>query len=145
MTVIMMTADQIKKVIIPQNQQFTKYEDTVPRAILQEIGSLAATPHILIITGMRRAGKSTLLQQINEKLYSSKQTYLNFEDERLLSFISDDFSAVHEAFLELSGKVDVVFFDEIQNVEKWEAAIRRFHGEGIKVIITGSNASLLSS
>ena len=145
MTVIMMTADQIKKVIIPQNQQFTKYEDTVPRAILQEIGSLAATPHILIITGMRRAGKSTLLQQINEKLYSSKQTYLNFEDERLLSFISDDFSAVHEAFLELSGKVDVFFFDEIQNVEKWEAAIRRFHGEGIKVIITGSNASLLSS
>ena len=145
MTVIKMTADQIKKVIIPQNQQFTKYEDTVPRAILQEIGSLAATPHILIITGIRRAGKSTLLKQINEKLYSSKQTYLNFEDERLLSFISDDFSAVHEAFLELSGKVDVFFFDEIQNVEKWEAAIRRFHGEGIKVIITGSNASLLNS
>lgn len=140
----MMTSEQLKKVIIPQNLRFTKYEETVPREILAEITSLSETPHVLIITGMRRAGKSTLLKQINEKLFSSKQTYLNFEDEKLLSFTSEDFSAVHETFLELSEKVDVVFFDEIQNVDKWEIAIRRYHGEGIKVILTGSNASLLS-
>ncbi|HOF21042.1 MAG TPA: ATP-binding protein [Bacteroidales bacterium] len=140
----MMTSEQLKKVIIPQNLRFTKYEETVPREILGEITSLSATPHVLIITGMRRAGKSTLLKQINENLFSSKQTYLNFEDEKLLSFTSEDFGAVHETFLELSEKVDVVFFDEIQNVDKWEIAIRRYHGEGIKVILTGSNASLLS-
>jgi len=140
----MMTSEQLKKVIIPQNLRFTKYEETVPREILGEITSLSATPHVLIITGMRRAGKSTLLKQINENLFSSKQTYLNFEGEKLLSFTSEDFGAVHETFLELSEKVDVVFFDEIQNVDKWEIAIRRYHGEGIKVILTGSNASLLS-
>ncbi len=140
----MLTSEQLKKIIIPQNLRFTKYEDTVPREILDEITSLSETPHVLIITGMRRAGKSTLLKQINEKLFSSKQTYLNFEDEKLLSFTSEDFGTVHETFLELSEKVDVVFFDEIQNVDKWEIAIRRYHGEGIKVILTGSNASLLS-
>lgn len=140
----MLTREQLKKVIIPQNIHFTKYEESVPRAILPEIRKLAATPHVLIITGLRRAGKSTLLKQINETLYSSKSTYLNFEDEKLLSFATEDFSSVHETFLELNDKVEVVFFDEIQNIDKWEIAIRRFHNEGLKVIITGSNASLLS-
>lgn len=140
----MLTREQLKKVIIPQNIRFTKYEESVPRAILPEIRKLAATTHVLIITGLRRAGKSTLLKQINETLYSSKSTYLNFEDEKLLSFATEDFSAVHETFLELNDRVEVVFFDEIQNIDKWEIAIRRFHNEGLKVIITGSNASLLS-
>jgi len=140
----MLSREQLKKIIIPQNIRFIHHEEMVPRTILSELENLAGTPHVLIITGLRRAGKSTLLKQINETLYSSKQTYLNFEDEKLLSFTAEEFSAVHETFLELNDKVDIVFFDEIQNVEKWEIAIRRFHNEGLKVIITGSNALLLS-
>lgn len=140
----MISGEQLKRVIIPQNIRFTQPEETVPRSVLTGLEKLIATPHVLIITGLRRAGKSTLLKQINERLFSSRQTYLNFEDEKLLSFTAEDFASVHETFLELNGKVEVVFFDEIQNVKEWEIAIRRLHSEGIKVIVTGSNASLLS-
>ncbi|MDF1560303.1 MAG: ATP-binding protein [Bacteroidales bacterium] len=140
----MISRENLKRVIVPQNMRFTLHEETVPRAILKDIADLSGTAHVLIITGLRRAGKSTLLKQINENLFSSRSTYLNFEDEKLLSFTTEDFSAVQETFLELNGRVDVVFFDEIQNVDKWEIAVRRFHNEGLKVFITGSNASLLS-
>ncbi|NLV20204.1 MAG: ATP-binding protein [Bacteroidetes bacterium] len=140
----MISRENLKRVIVPQNMRFTLHEETVPRSILKDIADLSGTPHVLIITGLRRAGKSTLLKQINENLFSSKNTYLNFEDEKLLSFTTEDFSAVQETFLELNDRVEVVFFDEIQNVDKWEIAVRKFHNEGLKVIITGSNASLLS-
>lgn len=140
----MISREQLKNVIIPQNLRFTRHEETVTRTVLSKIGELTETPHVLIITGLRRAGKSTLLKQINETFYSSLNTCLNFEDEKLLSFTAEDFSTVYETFLELNEKVEVVFFDEIQNIDKWETAVRRFHNEGLKVIITGSNASLLS-
>ena len=50
----------------------------------------------------------------------------------------------YEIFKENFGESDHYFFDEIQNVPEWERFIRQKHDEGKKIIITGSNASLLS-
>lgn len=99
------------------------------------------TSHALIITGIRRCGKSTLLQQIN-KTFTEPTLYLNFEDPRLSGFDIDDFNRLQE--MVSSKGIHILFFDEIQNVEKWENFVRFRLDEGYKVFITGSNASMLS-
>ena len=70
--------------------------------------------------------------------------YLNFEDERLISFSVSHFAMLQEIFYEINGEGGVYFFDEIQEVDDWERFIRRLHNAGEKVLITGSNATLLS-
>jgi predicted AAA+ superfamily ATPase len=97
----------------------------------------------VIITGIRRCGKSTLLQQIRAK-QNEKDYYINFDDERLVSFKVDDFQMLLEVFYELFGEQKTFYFDEIQNVEQWERFVRRLHDTGNKVFITGSNARMLS-
>lgn len=71
--------------------------------------------------------------------------YVNFEDERFLDFKAQEFEQLNEVLIELYGKVEVYFFDEVQNIAKFEAFVRRLQDQGKKVVLTGSNASLLSS
>ncbi len=100
------------------------------------------TKKISIITGPRRAGKSTLLAQFAENY--DDFLYVNFDDERLLDFKVQDFQNLMVTFHKGSNS-KTLFLDEIQNIPSWERFIRRIHDEGYKVFITGSNASLLSS
>ena len=108
-------------------------------------GIFRTLPHLpvmhLIITGIRRCGKSTLLQQIN-KTFTKQTLYLNFEDPRLAGFDTEDFNRLHE-ILTARG-INILFFDEIQNIDKWENFVRFRLDEGYRVFITGSNASMLS-
>ena len=97
---------------------------------------------ILVITGMRRVGKSTLMQQLMSA--TSNFCYLNVEDERLIHFKVEDFSLLNEALIEVYGECQFYFFDEIQNIDKFEIIVRRLQDAGKKIIITGSNSSLLS-
>jgi predicted AAA+ superfamily ATPase len=104
------------------------------------------TGQVVIISGIRRCGKSSLLYLIKEKmkLDAPDYCYFNFDDER----ISADVSITEEIFnlhIELFGKEPVLFFDEIQNIPHWEKFINRIYEKGIKVFVTGSNAGLLSS
>lgn len=98
--------------------------------------------HVIIISGIRRCGKSTLLRQLMKRV--KKPYYFNFEDYRSLDFELLDFQKLDQLFEELYGKSDYYFFDEIQNVSEWERYIRTKHDYGKKCIISGSNASLLS-
>lgn len=98
---------------------------------------------IVVITGIRRCGKSTLLQQIRAE-QSDKDYFINFDDERLIQFKVDDFQLLYETFIELFGVQKTFYFDEIQNITGWERFIRRLHDYGNKVYITGSNANMLS-
>ncbi|MCK5583408.1 MAG: ATP-binding protein [Elusimicrobiales bacterium] len=99
--------------------------------------------HIVIISGIRRCGKSTLLNSIRQEKKESDY-FLDFDDERLIDFSVNDFQLLYEVFLELFGEQKVFYFDEIQNISGWERFIRRLHDNGNKVYITGSNASMLS-
>jgi predicted AAA+ superfamily ATPase len=98
---------------------------------------------IVVVSGIRRCGKSTLLHQIRNE-FPEKDYYLNFDDERLIRFTVDDFQLLYETFIELFGVQNTFYFDEIQNIAGWERFVRRLHDHGRKVIITGSNASMLS-
>lgn len=101
-----------------------------------------ATGNITVISGPRRAGKSTLLAQF--ATHFTDYYYLNFEDERLNSFTIDDFQTLMVVFQKRYPS-KTVLLDEIQNVRGWEKFVRRIHDEGFKIFITGSNAGLLSS
>jgi predicted AAA+ superfamily ATPase len=97
--------------------------------------------HALVVNGIRRCGKSTLLRQFVQKLKRAF-FYLNFDDIRLAPFSYADFRLLDAAIKESGSKV--LFFDEIQSVKKWALYIRQKLDEGFQVVITGSNASLLS-
>ncbi|MDX9905404.1 MAG: ATP-binding protein [Bacteroidales bacterium] len=131
--------DLIKTVIADQlaiswNESFIRRK--VPENLLKG-------EDIVVISGIRRCGKSTLLNQIRSS-YSEKDYYLNFDDERLINFQVGDFQLLHEIFIELFGQQTTFWFDEIQNVKGWERFVRRLHESGNKVFITGSNATMLS-
>jgi uncharacterized protein len=98
---------------------------------------------IVVISGIRRCGKSTLLNQVRSTC-REQDYYMNFDDERLLNFQVGDFQLLHETFIELFGQQTTFWFDEIQNVPGWERFVRRLHDHGNKVFITGSNATMLS-
>ncbi|MES2614286.1 MAG: ATP-binding protein, partial [Bdellovibrionota bacterium] len=84
-----------------------------------------------------------LLQHIR-KQNIEKDYYFNFEDERLATFTSEHFQMLHEVFMEMFGNQKTYYFDEIQNIEKWELFVRRLYNAGNKIYVTGSNASLFS-
>jgi len=94
---------------------------------------------IKVTTGVRRCGKSFFTYLIlKEKPFG----YANFDDERILT---DKPQKILSALLEIYGKgMKVLFFDEIQNLEKWELFVNRLHREGYNIFLTGSNAKLLS-
>jgi uncharacterized protein len=93
-----------------------------------------------VISGIRRTGKSTLLRQLiaNHAAFN----YLNFEDVRIFGFELKDFKRLEDFFS--SEGSNLYFFDELQNVDSWERYIRTLLDNKKTVVITGSNASLLS-
>jgi len=123
------------------DSQKERIEKLVPGLKRDVSGYSSLSSHALIITGIRRCGKSTLLQQMNRET-GGNSLFLNFEDPRLAGFDAADFNRLQEI---ISGRgINCLFFDEIQNVEKWENFVRFRLDEGYKVYLTGSNASMLS-
>lgn len=137
----MIQKETLRQVVAQQKSTLT-IEKTVTRGILADVLDSFKDNRIIILTGVRRSGKSTLLKQIMQK--KSSYCYVNFEDERFIDFRAQDFELLNEALAEAYGNPKIYFFDEIQNIEKFETFVRRLQDEGKKIIITGSNASLLS-
>ena len=131
--------DLVKTVIFDQ-QKMRWNKNFIHRSFPENI--LTNEP-VVVISGIRRCGKSTLLNQIRKE-NKEKDYFMNFDDERLIRFSVDHFQLLHETFIELFGVQKTFYFDEIQNVAGWERFVRRLHDEGYKVILTGSNASMLS-
>ena len=133
--------DLLKQIILEQQEilhaQNKRY---VQRYIADE---WLQTSEILIISGIRRCGKSVLMQQIRDRLVE-KDFFFNFDDERLANFKLDDFQKLQECFVELFGEQHTYYFDEIQNIEGWERFVRRLYNADNKIVITGSNARMLS-
>lgn len=96
----------------------------------------------LIVSGIRRCGKSTLLNQFIVEYVKAPYIYLNFDSARLYTFELGDFNLLDEIIAERQAKW--LFFDEIQIIQGWEMYVRQKLDEGYHVMITGSNASLLS-
>lgn len=131
---------ELLKSVIFDQQSLGWEADFVKRTLPPE---LLESGEIIVISGVRRCGKSTLLHQIRAA-HDEHDYYLNFDDERLVSFKVSDFQLLYETFIELFGLQKTFYFDEIQNVTGWERFVRRLHDHGNKVFITGSNATMLS-
>ncbi len=101
---------------------------------------------IKIITGIRRSGKSIILEQIRNEIKQKTDNviYLNFEDKRILTNISNsDLLIDYVENNRKSGKC-YVFLDEIQMIENWQEACKTLRLYDNSIFITGSNSKLLS-
>ncbi|MFQ5638924.1 MAG: ATP-binding protein [bacterium] len=135
-----MKNSDLKTVILEQNS--LPLEDSlISRDKFRQVVEWHSDAAVVVISGLRRCGKSTLLHQLRER---HKGYYLNFDDERLVAFDIEDFQKADEIFHELYGDRNVYYFDEIQNVSGWERFVRRLRDFLKKVYISGSNARLLS-
>lgn len=136
--------DQIKSQLIEQLDAFWRHDTGIERSQLTELIRAAPLPHAVVVSGLRRAGKSTLLAQMAHHLGEGKFYYLNFEDERFLGFEAEDANDLWGLLVEWFGERGTFVIDEIQNVPGWERFVRRFMDMGLKFYVSGSNASLLS-
>ncbi|MEI7718859.1 MAG: ATP-binding protein [archaeon] len=136
----MIASNILKEVILSQKDNLNRLELGITRE--KETDVKIEDSFALIITGIRRCGKSTFLHQMLKK--EKRAYYLNLEDPRLEGFELSDFNRVEILMNEIFGKGGVYFLDEIQNIEKWEKFIRYLIDKKEKVVLTGSNASLLS-
>jgi predicted AAA+ superfamily ATPase len=135
-----MLKEVLKSILLSQQDWNVPDVKEIPRDQFDRFLSLP--PFAYILTGVRRSGKSTLLRQIMR--YHGSKNYFNFEDSRTAGFEVSDFRVLEELFLELYGSTGIFFFDEIQNVPEWERYVRDAVDRKKTVVITGSNAKLLS-
>jgi hypothetical protein len=141
----MISKELLKEVLLEHRERIerTKTEDFVRREALDKVEKFIKIRHNIVISGVRRCGKSVFLSQIMNNFFD-RCYYVNFEDERLADFDLKDFNRLYEVCIELFGKTDVFFLDEVQNIGGWERWVRRMYENGFKFFITGSNARLLS-
>ncbi len=134
----MISKEQLRQVVYDQRNLY--YDLGIERNIDQ---SLVDCPEVLVLTGVRRCGKSVLMQQIRAKR-AEKDYFISFDDDRLLHFTVEDFQLLYDVFVEDFGLQHTFYFDEIQMVDGWERFVDRLYKHGNKVFITGSNAKMLS-
>ncbi|MBI5245265.1 MAG: ATP-binding protein [Elusimicrobia bacterium] len=140
-----MHIEEIKRVIADQKEEtdaLFKRERIIERHVpTDRLLGLLAHPNVLVLTGVRRCGKSVLASLL---MRGRPCGSLNFDDERLSGMDGGDLDKVLQAFHEFRGPEPEYFiFDEIQNVPSWELFVARLRRTR-KVIVTGSNAKLLS-
>lgn len=102
------------------------------------------SPQAQVVIGVRRCGKSTLCFQALEAA-GVKYGYVDFDDERLEGIQSSQLNDVLEILYKLYGEFHYLFMDEVQDVDGWHLFVNRMLRRKMHVIITGSNAKLLSS
>jgi len=136
----MILKETIQKAVLSQKEAFERTDHIIARQLMEH---LKIKPKFaVIISGIRRSGKSTLMKTIARK--SKNFYYTSFEDPRLSGFELRDFERLEEVLLEVYGESSCYFFDELQVVDKWEVYVRSLLDQHKQVMITGSNASLLS-
>ena len=101
------------------------------------------SPLAQVVIGVRRSGKSTLCSKV--MLESGLPFgYINFDDDRLGKLTVDAFDTLLRALYQLNGDFNHLLLDEVQNIEGWELFVNRMLRQGMHMLITGSNANLLS-
>lgn len=140
-----MDSNAIYKVIIDQREELPSLvdENFVPRKEMEQIAFDDKPAQVVI--GVRRSGKSTLCHMALRNA-GIRYGYANFDDDRLAGLQVEDLNLILEAVYRVYGNdVKHIFFDEIQNVEGWHLFVNRLLRQGLHLVVTGSNARLLSS
>ncbi|MBN1927771.1 MAG: ATP-binding protein [Prolixibacteraceae bacterium] len=136
----MILKSEISEVVNSFKQRLSNINLGVRRTVNWELPGSSSLA--LIISGIRRSGKSTLMYQLINEL-EENWLFLNFDDPRLFGFELNDFNRLNEIIEE--GNYKCLFFDEIQLVANWERYIRQLIDfQKYRIVISGSNASMLS-
>ena len=139
-----MRISDIEKVLLEQQDELEALEGEVlihrPEEDLINLNSKLAQ----VVIGVRRSGKSTLCFNALRKA-GVHYAYANFDDERLEELETKDLDNVLQTLYKIYGKFDYLFLDEIQNIDGWPLFVNRLLRQRIHIIITGSNAKLLST
>lgn len=101
------------------------------------------SPLAQVVIGVRRSGKSTLCEK---RLLESGLPfgYINFDDDRLGKLGRNDFDELLKTLYRINGDFNHLLLDEVQDIDGWELFVNRMLRQGMHLIITGSNANLLS-
>lgn len=139
--------DNIKKIILEWQESRVEHYKRDLRLIYSE--------EINTVIGIRRSGKTYFIfSQIEDLLKGglppAELMYINFDDERLAELKGPELGLIMEAYFELypenKDKKVYLFFDEIQNIPRWQLFIKRLYEQKkFKIILTGSSSKLLSS
>ena len=139
-----MKISDIEKVLLEQQDELEALEGEVlihrPEEDLINLKSKLAQ----VVIGVRRSGKSTLCFNALKKA-GVHYAYANFDDERLEELETQDLDNVLQTLYKIYGKFEYLFLDEIQNIDGWPLFVNRLLRQRIHIIITGSNAKLLST
>lgn len=113
---------------------------------LQQIRPFYESNLVKIVTGIRRCGKSVIMDQIETELRQSgkKTLMLNFEDRSVSALITTVDELIDYISQYLGKEKLYVFLDEVQMIEQWNVACRTLRLKNVSLFITGSNSKLLS-
>ena len=133
----------LKRVLAEQREEFSNLlkRDWChrPEEKLIDVDSCLAQ----VVIGVRRSGKSTLcINAVNST--GMNFAYVKFDDERLVIAAPEDLNDILECLYAIYGDFSHLFLDEVQNADGWHLFVNRLLRNGMHIIITGSNAKLLS-
>lgn len=129
-TILNQRAERDELLSRPYQQRHTKYD----------ADELLQNPLIKLITGPRRVGKSVFALLM---LQGKNFAYLNFDDNQLIEKWDEDLAM--SALDDVYPNYDFMLLDEIQNLPDWDLWVSKLYRRGKNLIITGSNANMLSS
>lgn len=138
----MIPREILETIVKDQRSELTGITGNVPREITKTITFLGSSA--IVVKGIRRCGKSTVLRELLREKHGDAFYYANFDDERLMGFGASDFQTLMEVFIANHGELKTILLDEVQNVAGWELFVNRLLRQNFTVFITGSNADLLS-
>ena len=111
----------------------------IPRQTIYDFDELLKSPNIKLLTGPRRVGKST---QALLMLRGKNFAYLNFDDNELLN--KWDEQQAEMLLEEIYPNYEYLLLDEVQNIDGWDVWVNKLYRRGVNLVITGSNAKMLS-
>lgn len=111
----------------------------IPRQTIYDFDELLKSPNIKLLTGPRRVGKST---QALLMLRGKNFAYLNFDDNELLK--KWDEQQAEMLLEEIYPNYEYLLLDEVQNIDGWDVWVNKLYRRGVNLVITGSNAKMLS-
>lgn len=132
----------MKTILLQQRQErdYLASKNYLKRHVEINIDDYLISNLIKVIIGPRRAGKSVFgLQMLQGQNYA----YLNFDDNQLLKVFDE--SQIMQVLQEVYPEFQYLMLDEIQNLDGWERWVETLYRRGVNMVITGSNAKLLSS
>jgi len=133
----------LKSTVLKQKQEKERLLSLpyIERTKKKEANKWLDSDLIKVVLGPRRAGKSVFsLMLLKERPFA----YFNFDDESLPGEEKFDLDELMSELRQAYGNTKYILFDEIQNLPKWELFVNRLHREGYNLVLTGSNAKLLS-